>query len=156
MDPGPFFGKKLLAFALQQQIARTRIDEHAQTSLALDKVLVDQLLIALQNRERIDPIFGRDIAHGRQRVAFVEQTVEYHGDDTIAKLAIDWLTVVPLTIHPVLHHCVSFSVIVDYNTISPGKLFLVFLCLAVKEDHGPRPGLKIGTGSCRVRIVPSK
>ncbi len=96
---GPFFGKKLLAFALQQQIARAGIDEHAETSLLLDELLVDQLLIALQDRERIDPIFGRDIAHGRQRIAFLEHAVEYHGDDTVAKLAVDRLTVVPLTIH---------------------------------------------------------
>ena len=52
--------EKLLAFALQEQIARAGIDEHAATSLALDELLVDQLLITLQNRERIDPILGRD------------------------------------------------------------------------------------------------
>src|SRR6266849_7418682 len=98
IDPGPFFRKKLLAFAPQQQIARARIDEHAATSLTFDQLLVHQLLIALQNREVIDPIFGRDIAHGRQRVAFFEHAVEYHGDDTIAKLTVNWLTVVPLTI----------------------------------------------------------
>src|SRR5882757_2531859 len=28
VHPGPFFGKKLLAFCLQQQTARTVIDEH--------------------------------------------------------------------------------------------------------------------------------
>ena len=98
-DSGPFFGKKLLAFALQQQIARARIDEHAATSLGLDQLLVDQLLIALQDRERIDPIFGRDVAHGRQRIAFLEHAVENHRDDAVAKLAVNRLTVVPLTIH---------------------------------------------------------
>src|SRR6266508_1025836 len=65
VDPGPLLRKKLLAFALQQQIARAGFDEHAATSLRLHKLLVDQLLIALQNRERIEPIFGRNIAHGR-------------------------------------------------------------------------------------------
>src|SRR5258706_2084516 len=99
-DPGPVFRKKLLAFALQQQIARARFDEHPETSPLLDKLLVDQLLIALQNRDRIDPIFGRDIAHGRQRIALLEHAVEYHRDDSVAKLAVDRLTVVPLTIHP--------------------------------------------------------
>src|ERR1700730_8159902 len=101
VDPGPLFGKKFLAFALQQQIARTGFDEHAETSLLLDKLLVDQFLIALQNRERIDPIFGRDIAHRWQRLAFLENSVEYQGDDTVAKLAVNRLTVVPLKIHPV-------------------------------------------------------
>src|SRR6266849_1148747 len=122
-DPGPLFRKKLLAFALQQQIARAGIDEHAEASLRLDKLLVDQLLIALQNRERIDPIFGRDIAHGRQGIAFFERAVEYHGDDTIAKLAVNWLTVVPVIIHPVFHHCVSYSDIVNYNTSSHVSFF---------------------------------
>src|SRR5258706_13715915 len=63
LDPGPFFVKKFLAFALQQQVACAGIDEHAATSFGLHKPLVHQLLIALQNRERIDPRFGRDIAH---------------------------------------------------------------------------------------------
>src|SRR2546428_8512992 len=32
VDPGPLFGKKLLAFALQQEVARAGLDEHAETS----------------------------------------------------------------------------------------------------------------------------
>src|SRR6202521_5984666 len=99
VDAGPLISKKLLPFALQQQSARAGIDEHAEAASALDQPLVDQLLIALQNRERIDPIFGRDIAHGRQRIAFLEHAVEYHRDDAVAKLAVNRLTVVPLTIH---------------------------------------------------------
>src|SRR5216683_6377730 len=55
VDPGPLFRKKLLAFALQQQIARAGLDEHAEASPLLHKLLVYQLLIAFQNRERIDP-----------------------------------------------------------------------------------------------------
>src|SRR5437764_1189813 len=62
VDSGPFFGKKLLAFALQQQMARAGHHEHSETSLLFDQLLVHQLLIALQHRERIDPIVGRDIA----------------------------------------------------------------------------------------------
>src|SRR6266581_6552139 len=31
VDPGPVLGEKLLAFAVQQQFARTGIDEHAAT-----------------------------------------------------------------------------------------------------------------------------
>src|SRR5438876_11134195 len=75
VDPGPFFAKKLLPFTMQQQIARTGIDEHAEASSSFDKALVHQFLIALQDRERIDPIFGRDIAHGRQRIALFEHAV---------------------------------------------------------------------------------
>src|SRR5258708_37855048 len=62
-DPRPFFGEKFLAFALQQETAGAGFDEHAETSPGLDKPLVHQLLIALQNRERIDAIVGGDIAH---------------------------------------------------------------------------------------------
>ena len=72
------------------------VDEHATTSLRLDQSLVHQLLIALQNGERIDPKFGRDIAHGGQGIAFLEHAVEDHGDDAVAKLAVNRLTVVPL------------------------------------------------------------
>src|SRR6202521_2422109 len=99
VDPGPFFSKKLLPFALQQQTACAGIDEHAKAASAFDQPFVDQLLIAFQNRERIDPIFGRDIAHGGQRIAFLEHAVKYHGDDAVAKLAVNRLTVVPLTMH---------------------------------------------------------
>src|SRR6266699_1918956 len=125
-DSQPFFGEKLLAFALQQQIVRAGFDEHAEASLHLDELLVDQLLISLENRERIDPILGRDIAHRRQRIPFFQHAVEYHGDDMVAKLAIDWLTVVPLTMHPVFDCCASYSVIVDYNTNSQASFFFNF------------------------------
>src|SRR5439155_19312005 len=51
VDPGPLVRQELLAFALEQQIARAGSDEHAETSLRLDELLLDQLLIALQNRD---------------------------------------------------------------------------------------------------------
>src|ERR1700720_994010 len=122
------FREKLLAFALLQQIARAGFDEHAETSLRLDQLLVDQFLIALQNRERIDPILGRNIAHGRQRIPFFEHAVEYHGDDTVTKLAVNRLTVIPFTIHSVFHinHCASYSDIVNYNTHAHASLFSFF------------------------------
>ena len=99
MDSGPFFREKFLPFALQQQTACAGIDEHAEATSGFDQPLVHQLLIALQNRERIDPIFGRDVAHRGQRIPFLENSVEYHRDDTVANLAVDRLTVVPLTVH---------------------------------------------------------
>src|SRR6266446_891310 len=96
----PFVSEKFLTFALQQQIARAGSNEHAKTSLHLDQLLIDQLLIRLQNGERIDPILGRDVAHRRQRIAFFEHAVENHMDATIAKLAINRLTIIPFTTHP--------------------------------------------------------
>src|SRR5205807_1738681 len=70
IDPGPLLGKKLLSFALQQQIARPGIDKHAAASSSLDQPLIYQLLVALQNREWINPVIGRHSAHRGQRIAF--------------------------------------------------------------------------------------
>src|SRR5580765_3201433 len=36
VDSGPLLGEKFLALALQQQIARAGLDEHAETALFLD------------------------------------------------------------------------------------------------------------------------
>src|SRR5579864_5022813 len=84
LDPGPFFAKKFLPFTLQQQTACASVDEHAETSSGLDKPFVHQLLIALQDREWIDPVFSRNVAHRGQGIALLEHAVEYHGDDAVA------------------------------------------------------------------------
>jgi hypothetical protein len=130
------FHQKLFAFAFEQQIAGTGFDEHAETSLGFDQLLVDELLIRLQDRERIDPMLGRDITDGRKRVAFVEYAIEYHVDDTIAKLSINRLTVIPLTIHPALQTTfgrgfrdlvlidpASYADVVNYITNALASLF---------------------------------
>src|SRR6266516_4652891 len=52
VDRGPLLSKKLLALTLQQQMADAGVDEHAAPAPAFDELLVDQLLIGLQNRER--------------------------------------------------------------------------------------------------------
>src|SRR5579862_1767414 len=97
--PRPLFSQELLPFCLQQQTARAGIDEHAQAALGLHQTFVHQLLIALEDRKWIHPIFSRDIAHGRQRVALLENTIQNHRDHTVPKLAVDRLTVIPLTVH---------------------------------------------------------
>src|SRR5262245_4220681 len=99
VDPGPLFREELLAFALQEQIARAGVDEHAAPSPPLHESIVDELLVAFQYRERIHPVLGGDRAHRRQRIAFVEDAVEDHRDDAIAKLPVDGLAVVPLSGH---------------------------------------------------------
>src|SRR5579864_5816696 len=101
IDHGPLFGEELLPLAREQQIARAHIDEHPKSSPLLDQLLVHQLLISLQNRERVHAILGRDRAYGRQRVAFLEHAVEDHRYHTIPKLAVNRLTVVPFSVHPV-------------------------------------------------------
>jgi hypothetical protein len=55
----PFFGKKSLALILHQQAACTCIDEHAAPSSHFGQSFVHQLPIALQDRQRIDPVFSR-------------------------------------------------------------------------------------------------
>src|SRR5258708_38441296 len=54
VDPRPFFRQELLALVLQQQIARAGVDVHSETSSLLDELLVDQLLIGLQDRDRVE------------------------------------------------------------------------------------------------------
>ncbi len=81
---------------------RAVFDEHAEAAPFLDQFFVDQFLIRLQNGEGIDSIFGGDIAHRGQGITFFEHAIEYHMDDMITKLAINRLTVIPFTIHPVL------------------------------------------------------
>src|SRR5207249_12297747 len=135
--PRPFVGENFLAFAFQQLITRTRFDEHTEAALHLDQVLIDQLLIGLQHSKRIDPELGCHSAHGWQRIAFIEHAIENHMHASIAKLAIDWLSVIPFTIHSVLQtallpsasgpasieRCISYSDIVKYNTISRANSF---------------------------------
>src|SRR5260370_31626237 len=88
VDPGPFFAKKLLPLALQQQIACPGINEHPAASPGLHQPFVHQLLIPLENRERIDPILGPDIAYRRQRTAFLEHALEDHRYHAVAKPAV--------------------------------------------------------------------
>src|SRR5882762_6057843 len=64
--PGPFLREELLALAAQEHVMRADSDEHPAPPPALDQALVDEPLIALQDRERIDAAVGCDGAHRRQ------------------------------------------------------------------------------------------
>src|SRR5579859_6515031 len=77
-------------------------NEHAETSPLLDQLLVHQVLIALQDSQRVDAILGRNIPHRGQRITFLEYAIEHHRNHAIAKLAINRLTVIPLMIHSLL------------------------------------------------------
>ena len=77
------------------------VDEHAATALLLYQVLVDELLVALQNRQWIQPVFGSNIAYAGQRVTVLENTLENHGNDTIPQLPVDRLIFIPFWIHRV-------------------------------------------------------
>src|ERR1700687_5269090 len=116
LDPRPLFAQELLPLALQQQAARAGIDEHAKAAPGLDQPLVHQFLIALQDRERIDPIFGRDRAYGGQRIAFLKHAVQYHRDHPVAQLAVDRLIVVPLTVHHVFQYASTMTYLTKWRT----------------------------------------
>src|SRR5579863_5105417 len=74
----PLFFQEILAFVLQQLFARARIHEHAQPSPALHQLLVHQLLIAFENRERIDAVIRRHRAYRWQRISLFKDAVQYH------------------------------------------------------------------------------
>src|SRR5258706_4100475 len=99
LDCGPLLGEKLLALGLEQLVAGAGVDEHAQAAPLLDQLFVDQLLVSLEHRQRIDPRVGGKVADRRQRIALRQQPVEDHRHDPIADLAVDRLTIVPLWVH---------------------------------------------------------
>src|SRR3954468_9818075 len=99
VDARPVLRQKLLPLGFQQQLARAVVDVHPAAALLLDELLVDELLVRLQDGDRIEAVLGGDVAHRGERIAFVENAVEDERDDTIAKLAVDRLTVVPFTFH---------------------------------------------------------
>ncbi len=105
MDGGlevrPFFDEELLAFGLEEEVAGSGGDEHAAAATAFDDALVDQLLVALEDGEGVDAVFGGNGADRGKGFTFLEEAVEDHGDDAAAKLAVDRLTVVPLEFHSV-------------------------------------------------------
>src|SRR5205823_13260383 len=109
-DSRPFFLEKLLALAFEQDLTRARLHEHAQAAFHFDEVLIVEVLIGLEDGERIDPKFGRDISDGWESITFLEDTVENHMDAAVAKLAIDGLVVIPFTAHYRFHRILSREV----------------------------------------------
>lgn len=99
LDARPFVREKALALVAQQHLACTWFHEHPEASSRLDEVLLHELLIGLEHREGVDPVFRGDIAHRGQRSALVERAVQNAGDDKVPELSIDRLTVIPINIH---------------------------------------------------------
>src|SRR5688572_4285558 len=98
-DLGPLFLQEMLAFVLHQRAARAFCDKHAAAATLLDQLLVDQLLVALQDGERVQPVLGRNAADAGQGVAVVQHAFQDHRHYAIAQLAIDWQAVVPVGVH---------------------------------------------------------
>src|SRR5689334_11525762 len=71
-DAGPFFVEKLLTLVFEQSFASAVLNEHSQSPPVLDQLLVNQLLISLEDGERVHSKFGSDIANRRQWISFLE------------------------------------------------------------------------------------
>src|SRR5262245_13178432 len=100
-DLRPLLVEEELALVLQEGAPRALGDEHAAPAPLLDEVLVDELLVALQNREGIEPVLRRNAADRRQGIAVVQHALQDHRHHAIAQLAIDRSAVVPVGIHRV-------------------------------------------------------
>src|SRR5206468_5666623 len=98
-NPGPVFGQEFLALRFEQRIPCVSLDEHSEPPPGLDESFVHELLISLQDCQWIEPIVRCHGSHRGQRIAFFENSVKDHHDDAIAKLAVNRLAVIPLTIH---------------------------------------------------------
>src|SRR5262249_46850397 len=130
VDSGPFLFEKLLPFFLEQQLAGASVDEHSQASPRLDEVFVRELLVRLEDREGIEPILGGDATHRGQRFALLEHSLEDHRHHAVAKLAINRLSIIPLTARswlPVclvrdrLRHLAHFMSMRALTGLSPGR-----------------------------------
>ncbi len=54
------------------------------TVALFNQAFIDQLLIALQDGEWIEPIIGRNYADGREGIALLQHTLEDEGHHSIA------------------------------------------------------------------------
>src|ERR1035437_4452613 len=95
----PLLVEKPFTLSGQQQPPRAVADVHAATAAFLDQTFVNQLLIALQHRQWIEPIISRNRANGGQRITLLQRALENQGYHSIAQLAIDRLVVVPIRVH---------------------------------------------------------
>src|SRR5581483_2122103 len=62
VDLGPFFFEEALPLVLHQRLARPGTHEHPEAAPLLDQLLIDELLVPLEHRERIQPELGSDTA----------------------------------------------------------------------------------------------
>src|SRR5690606_25637634 len=98
-DLRPFLLDEAVALELQELPARSLGHEHAATTPLLDQPFLDQLLVALEHRERVQAVLGRHVAHGRERVTVGQHAFENHGDDAVAELPVDRQVLAPFGVH---------------------------------------------------------
>src|SRR6185437_15160729 len=92
----PFDLQESSSFLDTQRLRSPQVHEHPPATALLDQLLIYELLIALQFGDRIDAEFRGDAAHGRQGIPLLEQPLQNHRDDAVAKLPIDRLALIPL------------------------------------------------------------
>ena len=98
-DARPLVVQKTFALVGEEKLARAKANEHAEAAALFDELLVGELLVTLEDGERIDAEVGGDLANRGKGVTLAKVTVEHHGDDAVAELAVDGLSVVPVEFH---------------------------------------------------------
>src|SRR3569833_3358375 len=109
VDPRPLVIEKSGSLVFHERLTHPNTHEHSATSPLFDQLLVHQLLITLEDRQRIQPELGRNAAHGGQRIAFLERAFENHGDYPVPQLPVYRQAVVPQRIHEVSGALLSVS-----------------------------------------------
>src|SRR5258705_178523 len=74
-EPGPLLGQESPALGFEPRGASPGSAEHPEASLLLHELVIDQLLVGLEDRDRVEPVLGGDRAHRGKRIAFVEDPV---------------------------------------------------------------------------------
>src|SRR5579859_2299553 len=82
----PILVEEAFALAGQQQPPRAIAHVHAPSAALFDQIFIDQLLIALEHGEGIEPIVRSHRPHGGQMITLLERTLEDEGDHSIAQL----------------------------------------------------------------------
>src|ERR1044071_5422122 len=95
----PVLGQKLLALRLQQELARAGVDEHAAAATRLDEPLVDEPLVGLEDRDRIQPVLGGDIPHRGGGIALVPEPVQEQRPGGVANVVVGSLACRPFAVH---------------------------------------------------------
>src|SRR5688572_10974782 len=98
-DLGPLLLEEELALVLQERAPRALGHEHAAAAALLDELLVDELLVAFQDRQGIQAILGRDAPDRRQGIAVVQHALQDHRHHAVAQLAVDRQAVGPVRVH---------------------------------------------------------
>src|SRR5579871_891734 len=134
-DLRPVDVDELLPFAGHQPLAGAFRGEHPKPPPLLDQAVIDESLIGLQHRQRIDPVLRGDVAHGRKRLAVLQEAVQDHRHHHVAELAVDRLGIAPLWIH--MPRPIRVGVIHNYNTMSMGLAAASFGAMTRRREGRP-------------------